>query len=91
MFNSAELKDELRLLKDEVSRLLDSTSEGILDVSRTRAQALTEEITAAFKDLGDVLSEQESHLADVVSERPMAALASAFALGLVAGLMLRRN
>ena len=91
MFNSAELKDELRLLKDEVSRLLDSTSEGILDSSRTRAHALTEELTAAFKDLGDMLSEQEGHLADLVSERPMAALASAFALGLVAGLMLRRN
>jgi ElaB/YqjD/DUF883 family membrane-anchored ribosome-binding protein len=91
MFNSAELKDELRLLKDEVSRLLDSTSEGILDSSRTRAQALTEEITATFKDLGDVLSEQEGHLTEVISERPIAALASAFALGLVAGLMLRRN
>jgi ElaB/YqjD/DUF883 family membrane-anchored ribosome-binding protein len=91
MFNSAELKDELRLLKHEVSRLLDSTSESILDGSKTRAQALNEEITAAFKDLGDVLSKQEGHLADVVSERPMAALASAFALGVVAGLMLRKN
>ncbi len=91
MFDSAELKDELRLLKDEVSRLLDSTREGILDSSRPRAQALTEEITAAFENLGDMLSEQEGHLADIVSERPMVALASAFALGVVAGLMLRRN
>jgi ElaB/YqjD/DUF883 family membrane-anchored ribosome-binding protein len=91
MFNSVELNDELGLLKDEVSRLLDSTSEGVLGSSRTRAHALAEEITAAFKELGDILSEQESHLADAVSERPMAALASTFALGLLAGLMLRRS
>jgi ElaB/YqjD/DUF883 family membrane-anchored ribosome-binding protein len=91
MFNSAELEDELRLLKDEASRLFDSTREGIFDGSSGRAQALAEEITAAFKELGDMLSEQEGKLADVVLERPMAALASAFAPGIVAGLMLRRH
>jgi ElaB/YqjD/DUF883 family membrane-anchored ribosome-binding protein len=91
MFDSGELKDELQALKGEVSRLLSAKGEGIFDASRTHAEALADQIKAALNDLGETLSEQEEHLGDVVSERPITTLASAFALGVVVGFMLRRH
>ena len=91
MFDSLELKDELQALKGELSRLLRASSEGIFDASRTQAEALADQIKAALNDLGETLSEQEEHLGDIVSERPITTLASAFALGVVVGFMLRRH
>jgi ElaB/YqjD/DUF883 family membrane-anchored ribosome-binding protein len=91
MFDQGELKDELQALKDEVSRLLNTTGEGIFDASKTHAEALADQIKAALNDLGETLSEQEEHVGSIVSERPITTLASAFALGVVVGFMLRRH
>ena len=91
MFDSGELRDELQELKADVSRLLNTTSEEIFDASKNRAEALADQIKAALNDLGDTLSEQEEHLESIISERPIASLASAFALGVVVGFMLRRH
>ena len=91
MFDRNELKDELQALKGDLSRLLNTTGEGIFDASKNRAEALAEQIKVALDDLGQTLSEQEGNLESIVSERPIASLASAFALGVVVGLMLRRH
>lgn len=91
MFDQGELKDELQALKGEVSRLLNTTGEGIFDASKTRAEALADQIKAALNELGETLSEQEEHVGNIVSERPITTLASAFALGVVVGFMLRRH
>lgn len=91
MFDRNELKDELQALKGDLSRLLNTTGEGIFDASKTRAEALTEQIKVALDDLGQTLSEQEGNLETIISERPIASLASAFALGVVVGLMLGRH
>jgi ElaB/YqjD/DUF883 family membrane-anchored ribosome-binding protein len=91
MFDQNELKDELQALKAEVSRLLNTTSDGIFDASKTHAEALADQIKAALGDLGETLSEHEEHVENIISERPIAALASAFALGIVVGFMLRRH
>jgi ElaB/YqjD/DUF883 family membrane-anchored ribosome-binding protein len=91
MFDQGELKDELQALKGEVSRLLNTTGEGIFDASKTQAEALVDQIKAALNDLGETLSEQEEHVGDIISERPIAMLASAFALGVVVGFVLRRH
>jgi ElaB/YqjD/DUF883 family membrane-anchored ribosome-binding protein len=91
MFDSRELRDELQALKSDVSRLLDATSEGIFDASKNRAGAVADQIKAALNELGETLSEQEGHIESVISERPMASLASAFTLGIVVGFMLRRH
>jgi hypothetical protein len=42
-------------------------------------------------DLGATLSEQDDHVGNIISGRPIASLASAFALGVVVGFMLRRH
>jgi ElaB/YqjD/DUF883 family membrane-anchored ribosome-binding protein len=91
MFDQGELKDELQALKAEVSRLLNTTSDGILDASKTHAEALADQIKAALGDLGETLSEHEDRVGNIISERPIAALASTFALGIVVGFMLRRH
>ena len=91
MFDSGELKDELQALKGEVSRLLNTTSDGIFDASKIHAEALADQIKAALDDLGETLSEQEDHVGNIISERPITSLASAFALGVVVGFMLRRH
>jgi ElaB/YqjD/DUF883 family membrane-anchored ribosome-binding protein len=91
MFNSSELRDELLTLKGDVSRLFNTASEGILDTSKARAEALAEQIKAALNELGETVSEQEDQVQDLISERPVTTLASAFALGVVVGFMLRRH
>jgi ElaB/YqjD/DUF883 family membrane-anchored ribosome-binding protein len=91
MFDQGELKDELQALKGEVSRLLNAAGEGIFDASKTHAEELADQIKAALNDLGETLSEQEEHVGNIVSERPITTLASAFALGVVVGFMLRRH
>ena len=81
MFDQSELKDELQALKGDVSRLLNTTGDGIFDASKTHAEALADQIKAALNDLGETLSEQEDHVENIISERPITSLASAFALG----------
>jgi ElaB/YqjD/DUF883 family membrane-anchored ribosome-binding protein len=91
MFDSAELRDELQTLKNDVSRLLNTAGEEIFDASRNGADALTDQIKAALTELAETLGEQEDRVGEFVTERPVATLASAFALGVVVGFMLRRH
>jgi len=91
MFHSSEMKDELQALKGEVSRLLNTTGEGIFDASKSHAEALAEQIKAALNELGETLSEQEDHVENIISDRPITSVASAFALGVVIGFMMRRH
>jgi len=91
MFNSNELSDELLAIKSEVSRLLDNNGNGAFDAAKNRADALADQIKAALNELGETLSEQEDRVETLIAERPIATMASAFALGVVIGFMLRRQ
>jgi ElaB/YqjD/DUF883 family membrane-anchored ribosome-binding protein len=91
MFDTSDLGDELLALKGEVSRLLNTTGEGLFDASKDRAEVLADQIKAALNDLTKTLGEQEDHFENFISDRPVASLASAFALGVVVGFMLRRH
>jgi ElaB/YqjD/DUF883 family membrane-anchored ribosome-binding protein len=91
MFHSNELKDELQALKSDVSRLLNTTGEGIFDASKSHAEALADQVKAALNELGETLSEQESQVGNIIADRPVTTLASAFALGVVVGFMMRRH
>ena len=91
MFDSSDLRDELEALKGDVSRLLSTTSEGIFDTTKSRADALADQIKAALNDLGETLNDQEENLESIISERPITSLASAFALGVVVGFVMRRH
>jgi len=91
MFDSSKLRDELQALKGDVAQLLNTTSDGIFDTTKNRADALADQIKAALNDLSQTLSEQEGHVEHIISDRPITSFASAFALGVVVGFMLRRH
>jgi ElaB/YqjD/DUF883 family membrane-anchored ribosome-binding protein len=91
MFDSGAFRDELLTLKDDVRRLLDTTSDGVLDASKNRVKSLANQIGAALNDLGDTLGEEEDRVEEILTDRPITTLASAFALGVVVGFMLRRQ
>ena len=91
MFDSRELRSELQALKADVSRLLNTTSEGRFDDSKNGVNTLADQIKAALSDLSETLTEQEDHVEHIITDRPIASLASTFALGVVVGFMLRRH
>jgi len=91
MFNSNKLSDELQALKSEVSQLLNSDGDDVFGAAKTRTNALADQIKAALSELGETLSEQEESVESLIAERPIATMASAFALGVVIGFMLRRH
>jgi ElaB/YqjD/DUF883 family membrane-anchored ribosome-binding protein len=91
MFDVGDLGDELLALKSEVSRLLNTTGEELLDASKDHAEALADQIKTALNDLTKTLGEQEDRFENFISDRPVTSLASAFALGVVIGFTLRRH
>jgi ElaB/YqjD/DUF883 family membrane-anchored ribosome-binding protein len=91
MLKSSELGDELQALKSEMSRLLSTSADGMFDAAKGRSEALVEQIKDTLNELGDTLSAEEEHVEKLIAERPIAALASAFALGVAIGFMLRRH
>jgi ElaB/YqjD/DUF883 family membrane-anchored ribosome-binding protein len=95
MFDQGALRDELQSLKVDLASMLRSSGEdigeSILGKSKSRADALADQIKAALGDLGEILGQEEGQIGKLVADRPVASLASAFALGVVVGLALRRH
>lgn len=91
MFKSGELGEELLALKSEMSRLLDMSAADMLGSARSQSEAIADQIKATLSELSETLSEEEEHVERLIAERPIAALASAFVLGIAIGLMLRRH
>ncbi|MGY4622760.1 hypothetical protein [Bradyrhizobium sp. USDA 4486] len=91
MFDSDRMSDELRALKVDVTRLLSTAGEEMFDSSKERAQALADQIKAALAELGETVSEEQEQLEGLIADRPITSLASAFALGVVVGFILRRH
>lgn len=91
MFESGELGDELQSLKNEMSRLLNTPADDMFDAAKSRSEALAEQFKAAISELGETLGDEEERVERLIAERPIAALASAFALGIAIGFMLRRH
>lgn len=91
MFNSSELSNELQALRSEVARLLGSNGDGTFAAARDRADDLAEQISTAFNELSETLSEQEDHVEALVAKHPVATMASVLAVGIVIGFLLRRN
>ncbi|WP_234679636.1 hypothetical protein [Bradyrhizobium monzae] len=91
MFDTGRMSDELKALKIDVTRLLSTAGEEMFETSKNRADALADQIKAALTELGETVSEEQEQLHEFIAERPVTSLASAFALGVVVGFMLRRH
>jgi hypothetical protein len=81
----------LLALKSEMSRLLICLPTTCLTPRGTDPKRSPTQIKATLSELGETLSEEEEHVERLIAERPIAALASAFALGIAIGFMLRRH
>jgi ElaB/YqjD/DUF883 family membrane-anchored ribosome-binding protein len=90
MLTSTELHDELLALKADATRLLGSAGDEMLKASRQRVDNLAEQLRSALDELGRNLGQEEEQLEKLVAERPVAALACAFAIGIAVGFALRR-
>ena len=88
MVKSSELGEELHVLKSELSHLM-SAADDVFDAAKSSTEALVEQIKDALNELGETLSAEEEQVEKLIAERPIAALASAFALGVAIGFMLR--
>lgn len=90
MTTSRELRDELLALKADAVRLLGSAGDEMLKTSREHVDAFADQLKSALHEAGRHLEQDEKQVAKLVEERPVAALACAFAVGIVVGLALRR-
>ena len=91
MFDTDRMSEELRTLKVDVTRLLSAAGEDLFQSSKDHAEALADQIRAALAELGETVEQEQEQLQGLVAERPITSLASAFALGVVVGFMLRRH
>ena len=87
---STEFRDELLTLRADAARLLGTAGDEMLKASRERTDAAAGHLKSALEELGEVLNQEEKQLERLVTERPIAAIACAFAAGLVIGVALRR-
>ena len=87
---STEIRDELLALKGDAARLLSAAGDEMLKASRERADSAAEQLKSALDELGQVLGQEERQIERLVAERPIAALACAFAVGIAVGFALRR-
>ena len=91
MFDTGSMTDELNAMKIDVTQLLNKAGEQTLNAPEDRIEALADQIKAALTELGETVSEEQEELHSLLAEHPVASLASAFALGVVVGFMLRRH
>jgi ElaB/YqjD/DUF883 family membrane-anchored ribosome-binding protein len=91
MVKSSELSDELHALKSELMHLMSASADEMFDAAKSHSEALVEQIKDTLNELGKTLRAEEEHVEKLIAERPIAALASAFALGVAIGFMLRRH
>jgi len=90
LMTSTEFRDELLALRADAARLLGTAGDEALKASRQRADAFAEQLRSALDELSQNLESEEKQLERLVAERPIAALACAFAIGIVVGIALRR-
>lgn len=90
MFDTSAIRDELEVLKRDLSGLLTQAEHAIIEGAKSHADPAAEQIKAALEDLGETLEREGTEVEELVAKHPVAAIASALALGVVVGLLLRR-
>ncbi|CCE04171.1 conserved hypothetical protein [Bradyrhizobium sp. STM 3843] len=91
MFDTRGIRDELQALKNDLADALSKRGESILDMSENEVRSAAAQMSSALKELSDTLEREEAQLEKLVGEHPIAALASALALGVTIGWLLRRH
>jgi ElaB/YqjD/DUF883 family membrane-anchored ribosome-binding protein len=79
---------ELLDLRDEIAEIVSARSDRLHAASRAQTEAFAEQLKDILHDAAETLKQDEQRLEEFVAERPLPALAAAFAVGLVVGLAL---
>ena len=90
MVTTTEFREELMALKADAARLLGTAGDEMLKASRERADELAGQLNSALEELAQNVIADEQQVERLVREHPIAALASAFAVGIAVGLAVRR-
>ncbi len=90
MLRQRELRDELQSLKRDVARQPETAGESMADAAVSQAEALVEQIKTMLSELEELVGREGEPVRELVADRPLATLASAFALGVVVAFTLRR-
>lgn len=89
---SSELINEIDALKAELAHALHADDDELADGDAASPLGdIRDQVTKAVADLAETIGGESDTIRKLVAERPLAALASAFAAGLAVGLLLRRR
>lgn len=87
---STEFRNELLALRADAARLLGTAGDEMMKASRARADAAAAQLKSTLDEFVQGLGQEEQQLERLVVERPIAAIACAFAAGIAVGVVLRR-
>ena len=91
MSYSRDVAEELHALKREVSHTLKAGAEEWRTISRESAHSLSGELKTFLTDLRDTLALDEAEIEKAFAGRAIPALATALAVGIAIGFVLRRK
>lgn len=90
MSRTDETWSELQALKNDLIHALNAKAETFRQSSGLHFDRFSDQIASSLDELSGAMEEGEDQLERVVSEHPIAAVLSAFAVGVIVGLSLRR-
>jgi hypothetical protein len=91
MSYSQDILEELHALKREAAHTLNRNAEEWQQIARGKAHSLAEDIKTLATDIRNALAVEEAEIERAVAGHAVPALASALALGIALGLLLRRK
>jgi len=91
MSYSRDIVEELHALKREAGQTLKASAEEWRTASREKAHSLSGELKTFLTDLRDTLALDESEIERAFAGRAIPALATALAVGIAIGFVLRRK
>ena len=91
MSYSQDITDELHALKREAGHILKTSAEEWHQISREKANTLAADVKTMLTDLRDALALDEAEVERAFAGRAVPALATALAVGIAIGWLLRRK
>lgn len=91
MSYSHDILEELRALKRDAGHTLKAGAAEWQTNSREKAEALAAEVKSLLTDVRDALTLEEAELERAFANRTFATMATALAVGVVVGYLLRRQ
>jgi hypothetical protein len=91
MSHSRDIMEELHALKRETGQRLKTSADERQQFSDEKAHSLAADVKTFLTDIGDALAFDESELERAFAGRVVPALATALAVGVAIGVILRRK